>query len=253
MKKGRVGEVSFNNFCGSTMVLEEYRSSMDVTVRFVETGNSVNATYHRFLNGNIRNPYDQTVCEVGYVGEGIHKVSENGKLTKVYQVWNSMIHRAYDEKYHKRQPTYKDVTVCEEWWNFQVFADWFQENYYQIDNEIMSIDKDILIKGNKVYSPETCVFVPERINTLIIKCNGSRGKYPVGTTYNKVNKKYQAQCANGKGEIIPLGLHETPEAAFFAYKQFKENVIKEVANEYKGKIPDNLYHTLYNWKIEIDD
>jgi hypothetical protein len=254
MKKGRIGEISFNNFCGSTMVLEEYRSSMDVTVRFVETGNLVNATYHRFFNGNIKNVYDQTVCEVGYVGEGIHKVSENGKLTKPYQVWNSMIHRAYDEKYHKRQPTYKDVTVCQEWWNFQVFADWFQENYYTIENEVMSLDKDILVKGNKEYAPDKCIFLPERINTLIINCNGSRGKYPVGVTYNKKNKAYQSQCANGKGEVIPLGgNYNTPEEAFFAYKEFKEKVIKEVANEYKEKIPTKLYNALINWSIEIDD
>lgn len=251
MEKNRIGMVNTNNY-GSEMVIEEYRSSSDVIVMF-DTGNSVHTTYKKFKNGNVRNPYDQTVCEVGYLGEGIHKVSKNGKLTKVYQVWSSMLHRAYDEKCHERQPTYKQVSVCREWWNFQVFADWFVDNYYRIDGERMSIDKDILVKGNKIYSPETCCFVPHSINTLFVKCDNSRGSLPIGVTLNKGNNKYQAQCADNNGEIIRLGHHSTPEEAFNAYKGCKENIIKEVANDYKDKIPDKLYQALINWTIQIDD
>ncbi|MFP5111845.1 hypothetical protein ACSU64_05635 [Bacillaceae bacterium C204] len=251
MKASRIGKVNTNNY-GSEMVIEEYHSAMDVIVMF-DTGNLVRTTYERFKNGSVRNPYDPTVCEVGFIGEGIHKASKNGKLTRAYVTWNSMLNRAYSKKYHDRNPSYKDVTVCREWWNFQNFAEWFYNNYYKVDNEPMSIDKDILVKGNKIYSPDTCVFVPERINSLVVKCNGSRGKLPVGVTFNKGNNKYQAQCANGKGEVIPLGHFDTSEEAFFIYKECKENVIKEVADEYKGKIPERLHLTLINWKIEIDD
>ena len=252
MKANRIGEMNFNRF-GSDMILEKYNSCSDIVVRFVENGNLVNTIYDRFKKGDVRNPYDKTVCGVGYLGEGIHKVSENGKMTKMYTVWNSMLHRAYNEKYHNRFPSYKDVTVCREWHNFQVFGDWFQDNYYKIENEIMCMDKDILIKGNKLYSPETVCFVPERINTLIVKCNGSRGELPVGVAFNKLHKKYQSQVANGKGEIIRLGAFDTPEEAFLEYKLHKENLIKEVANEYKEKIPLKLYEALIKYQVEIDD
>jgi hypothetical protein len=251
MKAYRIGEINHNLY-GSEMVIEEYHSASDVIVLF-DTGNLVHTSYARFKNGNVKNPFDPRVCEVGYLGEGIHKASENGKATRVYATWNSMLNRAYNKKYHDRQPTYKDVTVCREWHCFQNFADWYVENYYQIDGEIMSMDKDILVKGNKLYSPETCVFVPERLNSLIVKCDGSRGELPVGVAFNKQHKKYQSQCSNGKGEIITLGRYDTPDEAFLAYKIHKERVIKDVANEYKGKIPKKLYDVLINWKVEIDD
>ncbi|MEH7419557.1 hypothetical protein V7266_30455 [Neobacillus drentensis] len=249
--KNRVGEINENNYL-STMEIVEYNGALDVVVKF-DNDKLVHTSYNKFKKGQVRNPYDPSVCEVGYLGEGKHKASENGKQTKVYVVWYSMLNRAYSEKFHKRQSTYKEVTVCQEWWNFQNFAEWFYENYYEIDNEPISLDKDILVKGNKVYSAETCVFVPDRLNTLIVNCNSARGSLPIGVTFNKITKKYQTQCANGKGEVVPLGHYNSPEEAFEVYKQFKENVIKQVVSEYQNKIPNKLYHSLYSWKIEIDD
>lgn len=251
IKLSRIGEINTNDY-GSEMVIEDYHGSTDVWVMF-DSGNLVHTTYNNFKNGKVKNPYDATVCEVGFLGEGIHKLRVNGKMTRAYVTWNSMLNRAYSKKFHDRQPTYKDVIVCRDWWNFQIFAGWFHENFYQIENEIMSLDKDILVKGNKIYSPNTCVFVPERINTLIVNCNGRRGELPVGVAFNKVTKRYQAQCSNGKGDIIPLGLFDTPEEAFLAYKTYKEELIKVVANEYKDKLPERLCKALINWEVEIDD
>ena len=120
----------------------------------------------------------------------------------------------------------------------------------------MALDKDILVKGNKTYSPNTCVFVPQNINTLFIKSNKIRGKYPIGVTFNKDKNKYQAQCntlINGKNMKKTLRLYNTIEEAFNAYKQFKEANIKQIADYYKENIPDKLYEAMYNYKVEITD
>lgn len=120
----------------------------------------------------------------------------------------------------------------------------------------MCLDKDILVKGNKIYSPETCVFVPERINTLFIKKDNDRGVIPVGV--RRVGNKYRARCnyiaIDNKNKRKELGTFDTPEDAFYkGYKLFKEDYIKEMAERYKDKIPENIYKALYRYEVEITD
>jgi hypothetical protein len=110
----------------------------------------------------------------------------------------------------------------------------------------MAIDKDILIKGNKIYSPETCIFVSRKINSLFVKCNKSRGQSPIGVC--KHGKKYYVRCSS-----MGIGSFKTIEEAFNAYKQYKEDYIKQVADEYKNKIPKKLYDALYKYEVEITD
>ena len=117
----------------------------------------------------------------------------------------------------------------------------------------MQLDKDILIKGNKVYSPETCVFVPQNINELFVKRNIDRGIYPIGVHLNKLNNKYIAQCAQGQGKIINLGCFNAPKEAFNVYKLFKEDIIKQIADKYKILIPQKLYNAMYEYEVEITD
>ena len=170
-----------------------------------------------------------------------------------------MIKRCYDEKTIKKHLTYKDCSVCDEWHNFQNFAKWCEENYYEskFKNEPMQLDKDILQKGNKIYSPETCIFVPRRINSLFIKSDKARGDCPIGVTFRKDNGKYRSYCnvqyKEEPRKQIQLGQFNTPEEAFYAYKQFKENYIKEVADLYRPYIPEKLYNAMYRYEVEIDD
>ena len=158
-----------------------------------------------------------------------------------------MLRRCYDKKLHLKEPTYKDATCCEEWLNY--------ENYYEIDNDNMQLDKDILYKDNKIYSPETCIFVNQRINKLFIKRKAKRGSLPIGVTYNKRDNKIQARCdiTKGNGGKKYLGSLKTPEEAFKAYKTFKEKYIKQVADESKDKIPKKLYEAMYRYEVEITD
>ena len=122
----------------------------------------------------------------------------------------------------------------------------------------MHLDKDILYKGNKIYSPENCCFIPYRINLLFTKSDKTRGEYPIGITYDKRSDKIMVQCnthENNKSKKVHLGSFplNRPFQAFYAYKTFKENYIKQVADEYKNLIPKKLYEALYKYKVEIND
>jgi hypothetical protein len=153
---------------------------------------------------------------------------------------------------------YGNWLTPDEWKDFSVFKEWYDENYYTVDGYKIHLDKDILVKGNKVYSPSTCVFVPDVINTLIIKKDCNRGKYPVGVFYHKRDCKYRSQCSDS--DIVTkkrinkhIGNFDSPEEAFYAYKKFKENRIKQVAYFFKDKIPSVLYNALIEYTVDIDD
>ena len=256
-KIDRTDEKGINSF-GSKMIIVEYRKNSDIDVYFPEYDwVAKGVQYNAFKNGNIKCPYDKVVYEVGYLGEGKYKVSENNKNTKVYVVWHDMLRRCYSEKYHEKYPTYKDCKVCEEWQNFQNFAKWHEENYYEIDGERMELDKDILAKHNKIYSPETCMFVPQAINSLFVKCDSNRGDSVIGTSPTR-NGKYRVRCSlinpkTGKSKYEYLGTYETEEKGFEVYKYYKEKNIKHVADYYFGRIPEKLYQGLYMYKVEIND
>lgn len=248
--KDRTGEVSYNNF-GSKIVIKEYRNCEDIDVYFPEYNyTNEHLQYINFKNGNVKCPYEKRVFNIGYLGEGKYNASINRKCTKYYDVWKGILERCYDPKYIEKRPTYIGCEVHESWHDFQVFAKWADENYYEIEGERIALDKDILCKGNKIYSPDTCVFVPTRINSLFTKNNKCRGNLPVGVSYK--NQKYVTSC-NTNEKRKHLGYYNTPEEAFQVYKKFKEQYIKEVAEEYKSKIPTKLYNAMLNYKVEIDD
>jgi len=117
----------------------------------------------------------------------------------------------------------------------------------------MCLDKDILVKGNKTYSPQTCAFVPHDINIAFTKNKARRGDMPIGVFYNPRKKhKYQALCRfYGKQKIV--GQFDTVDDAFACYKQAKENYIKELADKYKEYLPHKIYEAMYNYEVEITD
>ena len=253
----RTDETGINNF-GSKMIIVEYRSSRDIDVYFPEYDWIAKSTrYDAFKKGEIKCPYEPRVYGVGYVGEGKYKTKENGKHTKCYRTWYDMLRRCYDEKNLKRNPTYVNCKVSESFHNFQNFAKWYYDNYYQIEGERMELDKDILVKHNKIYSPETCVFVPETINLLFTKRQNDRGESVIGTSPTK-SSKYVVHCSiinpeTGKSKSKYLGTYDTEIEAFEVYKYYKEKNIKEVADYFKNKIPNKLYNVMYNYEVETTD
>ena len=252
----RTGEESLNNF-GSKMVISEYRNRRDIDIYFPEY-NWVfeHAMYNAFKKGNVKCPYESRICGVGYLGEGKYKTKENGKHTNEYRIYYNMLMRCYDPKFQEKHPSYKGCTAENDWLNFQNMAEWIENNYYEVPGEQMHLDKDILCKGNKVYSRETCIFVPQRINELFVKRDKSRGDCPIGVSPTS-SCNYQATCNDGNGKYIYLGSYSSKEEAFQVYKVYKEKIIKETIDSYEGIIPEPHYSRLkeamYNYEVEMDD
>lgn len=155
--------------------------------------------------------------------------SVNGKYRAcpVYTKWHNMLKRCYDPKLQKKHVTYRDCKVCDEWLTFSNFAKWYESN--SIDG--YQLDKDIKIKGNKIYSPETCLFIPTRINTLLIDCGASRGDTMAGTYLDKRHGTYSAKVRiDGKAQHI--GYFKTEKLAREAYVIAKNEEIKRKCGEY---------------------
>lgn len=181
------------------------------------------------------------------LGVGINDIN-CAKRTIAWRKWMSMLTRCYGVDNFGDRPTYKECTVCDEWLVFSNFKAWFDKNY----RNGYCLDKDILFRGNKIYSPDTCSFVPHKINTLILDRGSDRGVYPVGV--GKQGNKFQVGM-NIDGKRKYIGLYNTVEEAFDAYKQAKECHIKEVATEYynDGKISKQVYEALMRWEVRITD
>lgn len=253
IKDYRIGEKNINRF-GTEMCIVEYNNAKDVVVEFQDDNKyRVHTKYQWFEQGVLNNPFDKTLYNIGYIGVGDYKPRVDKYM---YNIWQHMIRRCYDPYYINTAITYKDCIVHDYFHCFQNFGKWFDENYYCIKNETMHLDKDILNKGNKIYGPDTCIFVPARINSLVIRNDRNRGNLPIGVYYKKALGKYVSSCSilkDGKLKRIHLGCYDNPKEAFNVYKQFKEKYIKQVADDYKNKIPEKLYNALYDYKIEIDD
>ena len=176
---------------------------------------------------------------------------KNLTKTQCNNIYNNMYQRCYNEGVHKTKPWYIGCTMCEEWLDDKyAFYDWVNDgNFYVIDGEpTVELDKDILIKGNKFYSPDTCIFVPKSINSLF-----------GGTSAKKNNKELPvgvSQTKSGKYRPEIKGFHETFETiedAWEVWKTHKMATVIHKADEYLGKIPMKLYNAMLNYKFEITD
>lgn len=184
---------------------------------------------------------------VGYNSRGTHKTRVNDKITTAYYSWSNMMQRCYSVKFQKKKPTYIGCAVTEEWHDFQNFADWF---YSQEDGDkSYALDKDLLFPGNKVYSPDACVLIPQELNKLLSDRKASRGNLPQGVTFHIAGNKYMATISiNARKEY--LGSYHTPDEAHQVYKKAKEAYVKEKALEWQGRIADNVFQALMNWQLK---
>ena len=174
-----------------------------------------------------------------------------GNLPKEYKLWQDMLRRCYNSKFVQKNPTYKDCHASENFKYYPYFKEWCNQQI-GFDQAGWHLDKDILIKGCKIYSEDTCCFVPQEINCALPNSKSVRGTLPSGVIYNNTKTRYRARIQRGyKWES--LGTYDTPEEAFYAYKQAKEDYIKEVANKWKDQIDPRVYESLMNWTIEITD
>lgn len=237
--------------CGANAEIIGIKNKNDIIVKILETNEEIKTNYNIIKNGNLKIDAYPSVFGVGITGDEKTKDSK-GRYIDSYRTWQNMLQRCYDDEFKIKHSTYKHCEVCEEWLYYSNFKKWYEENYYIVDNERMSLDKDILVKGNKIYSPDTCVFVPQKINSLFTKRDNDRGDFPLGVSFCKCTQRYRSVC-NYLGQKHHLGRYNNIEDAFNSYKEFKEMSIKEVAKLYKGKIPKKLYNAMITYEVEITD
>lgn len=252
----RIGEEKYNNQ-GCLMKIVEYKNSSSIVVEFQDSFKTrINSAYKEFRLGNIRNPYHPSVCGIGMIGAK-YPSKVNNINTKEYLMWRAMLERCFVSQHKAKHPTYINATCCDEWLLFENFYEWLhsQENFEKwLNGKQWAIDKDILIKRNKIYSPETCCLVPMNVNNLFTKCDAARGNTPIGVCKRKYG--FEAWCKNPFTDKIEyLGLYPTSRDAFFAYKIRKEYFIKQVAQiEYdNGNIIKQCYEAMMNYEVEIID
>ena len=232
------------------LIVTKYVNSKAVCVKFVATGYETTTKASNVIAGSVKDRLLPTVHGIGITGDS--QVRVDGKHTKEYRLWNNMLKRCYSVGCQKVRPTYIDCSVSENFRYLQYFKEWCnnQIGFNSVDEKgkPFALDKDILVKGNRVYNEDVCVFVPQEVNLLFTKRDKSRGEYPIGVSFHKSRGMLTATLNNKY-----LGYFNTAEQAFQVYKTAKEAYIKEVANKWKGKIDPKVYEALMNYEVHIDD
>lgn len=239
-KKKREGEVHYSSD-GEKVIIVEYKDCQNTTVQFEDGYMIKDIHYHlvktsKFLRKKL-------VQDVGIFEKGEYKAHENKKMTRVYSLWKSMIRRCHtngDEKLH----TYKDVTVCGEWLYFQNFAKWYYENYNPKTMQGWDLDKDILCSDYKIYSPETCCFIPQELNKMFSSNTVKKSGLPRGITYNKGWYKATISCNK---ERFHLGISKSLEEICTIYDEHRRRCIQATAERLKDVLPKIVYEKLRNY------
>lgn len=246
-----VGKVYPTNNHGILRVIN-YENTFNVQVEFLNTGFVTSTTYYQITRGQVRDKSGNRLSQRPYYGVGV--LGYGGytptKLPRAYKVWRSMIMRCYCEAYLKTHPTYKGCRIASEWLDFQNFCEWYINQKKEID---FQLDKDIINKQSKLYSPETCILVPRNINYLFTNAKIRRGDYPIGIRKKKCSNRYEVSCNDGCGRQVSLGTYDSIEMGFNVYKKFKEEIIQKVAEEYRARLDPRAYRALLDYRVEITD
>lgn len=228
---------------GGTITVLEKNSRYEILVKHNdEHGHEMWTRQDAIEKGMVKNPFYRDVQGVGYIGVGAHVASKDYKVTVEYQRWCGMMQRGYSKEFKKKQPAYKECTVCDEWSDFQVFAEWYcnQEGY----GKGFELDKDILVKGNKHYSPQTCCLVPAKINCFFTDQSSQSTGLPIGVGKNP-SGTYSARM-NVEGKQVRIGTYKTIDESVSAYSKAKGIRCKELALMYKEDISYRAFLALIN-------
>ncbi len=234
----------FNTNNSGNCVVVNYTNYDDVTVKFVETGYETKTRMGNLKLGKVKDYLHPSIYGKGILGEGF-KQSDSQSYS--FQLWKNMLKRCYSEVSFKKSPSYEQCLTSETFNDYQQFKTWCNSQL-GFGNTGWELDKDILVKGNKIYSEDTCCFVPKEINLLLVKHDKGRGDYLLGVDYHKNRKQFRARCSDKH-----LGWFNTEIEAFHAYKHAKEAYVKELANKWKEQIDPRVYEALMKYEVEITD
>lgn len=244
-----VGNIFKSKNCGYFEVIG-YKNCLEIEVRFVDTGYITVVRSQNISSGSIKDRYLNSVFSVGVIGSRF-KTRTNGGAAKEYKLWHAMLNRCYSEHALNRRETYRGCGVSDNFKSYEYFYEWCN-NQVGFNKNGWELDKDLLVKGNKVYSEEYCVFIPQELNKALTNKSRFRGLLPIGVSLYKPRGNYTVSI-NRFGKNTTLGYFNTPEEAFNTYKFARESYLKELANIWKDQIDPRAYESLINYEVDIDD
>lgn len=241
----KVGQTYINRQ-GSEINVLEYENSTRILVEIGKTKYQQYVHAGNLISLNVHDKFAPSVAGKGIFGDAVVDVK-----SQVYTSWAGMLKRCYTfyEDKPRARINYEGCEVHEDFVYLPDYINWYNK---QIVEPKWHLDKDLLVKGNKVYSPDTCVFLPRALNTFLTLRGNDRGPYPLGVTYHERLGKYEASC-NRDGKSVYLGLHLDPSSAFEAYKGEKEAYAKDLAKRWEGRIDPRACKALMNFKVSIED
>ena len=245
------GGVYNSNQCGKFEVVS-ILSSRIINIKFLTTGFETTTTASHIKGSSVYDPLYPTIHGRGYTGIG----EFTSKNSKAYRAWKNMFERAYSKNYQSVYPSYKGCSITREWFNYQNFASWFESTYpYKkfLPRGRWELDKDLKVVGNKVYSPDTCVWLPSDINAnfkMLRPNEGSVCLVGVSKDNRRPNKYKTVYLSTTKpnGKFTKSFDNEYEAHKFYIEK--KNQYIDELAEYYKEFITDEvylllIYNTLY--------
>ena len=213
--KDCVGKVCKSLNSGDFKVLK-YNDYYEVEIQFINTGFETSANLQHIRNGKVKDPYAPSVFDVGVLGTK-YPSSESSRNTKEYTLWVGMLQRCYSNTYKKKYPTYIDCKCSENFKSYEYFYEWCHKQVgfgVNGNGNPFQLDKDLLIKGNKLYSENSCVFIPADVNLVLTKRTSSRGQHLIGVHWHKRDKAFIARVNKNKGKQEHLGSFKTETEAF---------------------------------------
>lgn len=223
-----------------------YQNSDNVEIKFVDTGYITTVTMQRLINGSVKDKLSPSVFNVGIVGYR-YPITINGRLVLEYNLWRSMLARCYNANFHIKNHSYKGCSVSENFKSYEYFYEWCHRQI-GFGKTGWHLDKDLLFKGNKVYSEDTCVFLPSEINGALIHNENSNRSLPTSVVMNTSNNFYSRFSINGFTQYI--GTFDTPEEAFLAYKQAKEQYLQHLAYKYEESLDPRAFNALLYYSVD---
>lgn len=230
----------FDTLYNGKFIVEKYVRSKDIHIRFLETGYRTTTTINNIKNGKISDRMKPKLFGVGVLGD-----TKTSKHPKEYALWNGMLYRCYVDPL-QNNPSYVDCSVSENFKVFEYFKEWCN-NQVGFGNKGWHLDKDILSKGEKIYSENTCCFVPSEIN--IAFRDGNSCEKSVGVRQHK-SGTWESRISVG-GKLTVIGTFITQQEAFTAYISHKETYIKTLAEKWRGKVDERVYEALVKYRISI--
>ncbi len=238
-----VGDVFNTNFSGDCVVVE-YNGSQDILVKF-EDGTTTKTYSHMLQAGKVKNLNSPRVFGKGFIGVGAYSAGKTGNITKEYNTWSAMLARCYDTK--NQLQSYVDCKVVDSWLNFQVFAEWCNNQPgFSLPN--WQLDKDLLVHNNKIYSPETCTFLPRELNVIFrSKKISGNPDLPKGVEFR--SGRFVATSSVG-GKVVSLGSYGDKFEAFESVRLHVNNKVCSLAEHHKDNLCQKAYIKLISFDYE---